>query len=189
MALQWFCVPNHYNSFPLEIKECVMGTIIYWKKEGSITDDTQTLLGVLPQESIGLIGFGYGGLVAWNVALQAPHRVSRLILMGTIPEKKYIPKRLLFLLTYMPMPILLRWRGAWTLSRLQSILREFPQEEPMLPTLWLLAQDDPFHDWKDVVFPSWIYVQFDTYTTKSMKKSDDWRKKTKVFLEEKAELR
>ena len=152
-------------------------------------EDTHTVLSVLPNEEVGLIGIGYGGLVAWNVSLQDPHKVKKLILIGTIPQKKYIPSRFIFLLRWTPQKILLLWRGTWTLSRLRSIEQYFPKEEPRLPTLWLLAIDDPFHHWKNAELPKWSSVVFDTYTIEKMQSSNEWIKKTKVFLEENSKLR
>ena len=183
MNNQWYCVSNHYNSFPSEINDSLGGLRIYWKKKGDIVQDAMHVLSFLPAEAVDLAGFGYGGLVVWWLSLHHPQRVNRLILIGSIPQKRFFAIGLRFLLRWFPRSMLISWRGEWAISRLESILLFFPKAETKVPTLWLLDEDDPFHNWKRETLPNWTYVQFVLFKGSAVSEIEDWRKKTKVFLE------
>lgn len=156
----WVCVPNHYNSFPAFIQRSVCGHVHTWNGTGDIATDGTKLLSSLPREPVGLIGYSYGGLVAWWVSLVAPHRIRELIILGSVPHKKHIPRRLTWVCRTVPPFMMLWWRNRRVLSRLYSVCRDVPTDPPTVPTKWLLGTRDPYHDWKKSELPDWHRVFF-----------------------------
>ena len=160
MAEKWVCVPNHCNVFPEGIPEALDASCVLWEGSGDIRSDGLNLLNQLPPEPVVLVGCGYGGLVAWWVSLYAKERVLRLVLMGTIPSRMYIPFRLRLLLGFFPKRLLLSWRKEEQLSRLYSVHIGIPENPPPVPTLWFLGRNDPFHRWQKEKLPYWSEVEF-----------------------------
>ncbi len=160
MSHEWVCVPNHYNAFPVFIQRSVDGRLYSWSGPGDLASDGEKLLSSLPEKPVGLIGYSYGGLVAWWLSLIAPHRVRELIILGSIPDPKYIPRRLRWMCRLVPPVMMLWWREMDVLSRLYSVCRDFPVDSPKVSTLWLLGKADPFHRWEEREIPNWSQVRF-----------------------------
>ena len=156
----WVCVPNHYNSFPAFIQRSVHGRMLHWEGEGNIPSDGMKLLATLPKEPVGLIGYSYGGLVVWWVSLFAPERVRTLVVIGSIPRKEYIPKRLVWMSRMIHPTRMYWWRNKTILSRLYSVCHDFPKDPPTVPTHWFLGKSDPYHNWRKKTLPNWSQVDF-----------------------------
>ena len=141
-------VPDHCNRFPNMAKEKLSFRPLYWTEGKSIFEDGISILNHLPAEPVVLIGFRYGGLVAWWVSLVAPHRIQRLIIVGSIPSLVYFP--LFFRIALqLPIPILRYWRNPQAIERLRSVLRDFPIQNPMVSTVWIWNKEDPHHEWTE----------------------------------------
>lgn len=160
MSHCWVCVPNHYNSFPSFIQKSLNGIQHVWEGNGDIALDGKRLLDALPSYQVSLIGYSYGGLVAWWVCVHAPERIKRLVILGSIFERSHIPKRLRFLGHVVPPSMMTWWRTRAVLSRLYSVCSDIPTRPPIVHTLWLLGKKDPFHDWTHYSFPEWEHVNF-----------------------------
>lgn len=176
MGNGWVCVPNHYNSFPMFIQRSVGGRVHTWQGRGDIAADGKELLSSLPAEPIGLIGYSYGGLVAWWVSLVAPHRVREIVILGSVPHKKHIPLRLRFVCRFVPSNMMLWWRSAGVLSRLYSVCTDIPDKPPNVPTTWFLGLADPYHDWKDRELPVWKHVHFVFHDGEGHPTEQEWRR-------------
>jgi pimeloyl-ACP methyl ester carboxylesterase len=174
MAEKWFCVPNHCNVFPEGIPEALGAVRIFWNGSGDIKSDGRVLLEQLPNEPVVLVGYSYGGLVAWWVSLVAKERVIRLILIGTIPHRRHIPLRLRLLLSVVPSHFLLLWRNKMALSRLNSIRLDVPISPPCTHTLWVLGKNDPFHKWKKSMLPKWSEVEFYLHDGGAVLSHEEW---------------
>ena len=160
MVHGWVCVPNHYNSFPAFIQRSVGAHTYTWSGTGNIASDGEKLLSSLPQEPIGLIGYSYGGLVAWWVSVTAPHRVRELVVLGSVPCKNHIPRRLRWTCRMVPPFMMLWWRDKTVLSRLYSVCHDIPVEAPKVSTTWFLGKNDPYHEWERRKLPCWEKVNF-----------------------------
>ena len=174
MSHDWVCVPNHYNSFPTFIQRSVDGQLHIWDGKGTIASDAKKLLSILPNEPVGLIGYSYGGLVAWWLSLIAPHRIRELIILGSIPFDKCIPLRLKLLCRFVPPFMMLWWRNSYILSRLYSVCRHIPVEPPNVPTKWYLGRSDPYHDWGEIDLPNWYHVKFILHKGGSHPSEQEW---------------
>ena len=118
------------------IQRSVGGRVHRWNGRGDIAADGKELLSSLPTEPTGLIGYSYGGLVAWWVSLVAPHLVRELVILGSVPHKKHIPLRLRSMCRFVPSNMMLWWRDEGVLSRLYSVCTDIPQEPPKVSTTW-----------------------------------------------------
>lgn len=176
MGNGWVCVPNHYNSFPVFIQQSVGARQHMWFGKGDITSDGRALLSSLPNEPIGLMGYSYGGLVSWWVSRIAPHRVRELVILGSIPQKRHIPRRLRWMCRVVPSPMMLWWRDENILSRLYSVCRDLPQEPPQVQTTWFLGKNDPYHHWQRRELPSWGNVHFVVHNGGSYPSEQEWRR-------------
>ena len=78
-----FVFPITIILFPLSSND-LLGGDYTWSGTGDIVSDGKDLLACLPPGPTGLIGYSYGGLVAWWISLVAPHR-GELIILGSIP--------------------------------------------------------------------------------------------------------
>ena len=172
----WVCVPNHYNSFPVFIQRSVGGSLHTWSGTGDIISDGKELLASLPSEPTGLIGYSYGGLVAWWLSLVAPHRVRELVILGSIPHKNHIPRRLSWMCRIVPPFMMLWWRDEGALSRLYSVCRDIPTEPPSAPTKWFLGLLDPYHDWERTQLPNWHHVHFVFHEGGAHPDEQEWRR-------------
>jgi len=111
-----------------------------------------------------LIGFRYGGLVAWWLSLIAPHRIEKLIIVGSIPSLRYFPRIFQIALRW-PFSLLCYWRNRAELERLHSVLCDFPLQPPPIPTIWIWSREDSYHTWSehDCIFTdvNWRIVDTD----------------------------
>ena len=139
-------VPDHCNRFPNMAKEKLSFLPLYWMHGRSIFEDGISVLHRLPTEPVVLIGFRYGGLVAWWVSLIAPHRIKKLIVVGSIPSLAFFPLSFRIALQ-LPLSLLQYWRSPQAIERLRSVLRDFPLQNPVVPTVWTWNREDPYHRW------------------------------------------
>ena len=58
-----------------------------------MAQDAIAFIQALGHEQVDVLGFSIGGMVAQEVALQAPHLVRKMILAGTSPEAGVNPQR------------------------------------------------------------------------------------------------
>ena len=174
MSHGWVCVPNHYNSFPSFIQRSVDGHVHTWEGTGDIASDGRRLLSSLPREPVGLIGYSYGGLVAWWVSIVAPDRIRELIILGSIPHRKHIPHRLRWVCRTIPSCMMLWWRDESVVSRLYSVCRDIPIESPKVPTKWFLGERDPYHKWDRNELPQWYHVIFVLHGGETHPTEQEW---------------
>ena len=104
-----------------------------------------------------LVGFSFGGLLAWHMACIDPTRFRGLVLIGTLPSLDSFPKGLALqakLLPYLPdafFEALYARKHNWTtaplpsrqqlLRRLKAIREGFPSGPPLLPVLFIYGSD------------------------------------------------
>ena len=147
-----FALPPYHNRFPNAAVDAVYTPIFL--EEPALFREAISLRYRLDADKYSLVGWSYGGLVAWMHALCFPDRVTSLTLIGTIPslDKAHWRYRCLQpLLSFMP---------GIKAQRLSSMATEFPSLAPNVPTRWFLGKDDPFHDWQAQHLPVWEHVLF-----------------------------
>ena len=152
--MSYFALPPYHNRFPatqvgVAIKRLPL-------QEAGLFREAVLLRHRLPLEPYALMGWSYGGLVAWLHALCYPQSVSSLILIGTIPDLDmahwhYKLAR--------PVLRIFPWSSI-NIRRLVSMASDFPAVPPKVPTRWFLGADDPFHDWYQAKLPVWKGVDF-----------------------------
>ena len=146
-----YLLPTYHNHFP----QICGGERVFLEK-GNLIEEAQSLSRRLPQQPIRLMGWSYGGLVAWMYALREPSRVHSLFLLGSIPRLSDATTRFrmsVSILSMLPRKNIL-------MQRLCSIKEDFPTYPPPVPTYWFLGTKDPFHEWRMEKLPIWKGVCF-----------------------------
>ena len=140
---------------------------------GDIESDGRRLLDSLPDRRVCLIGYSYGGLVAWWLSIHAPERIERLVILGSIFEKSHIPKRLR-LLCLLPSWMMTWWRSSVVLSRLYAVCSDIPLVAPRVPAEWWLGEKDPYHSWRERKLPKWEDVDFVFHRAGAYPTEEEW---------------
>jgi pimeloyl-ACP methyl ester carboxylesterase len=125
---------------------------------GGIEEGARELLQAHPLEEGILVGFSYGGLLAWQMTLLEPGRFKGLVLVGTLPSLGAFPAHMALQAKLLPLlpgrlfDVLYAFRHrrqetaglpskTVLLSRLRSILGGFPNRPPGVVTLWIYGLD------------------------------------------------
>ena len=146
-----YLLPTYHNHFP---QNCG-GERIFLEK-GNLIEEAQLLSQRLPREPVRLLGWSYGGLVAWTYALRAPSRVHSLYILGSIPRLCDASWRFHLSTWFLSQ---LSFSHLW-IQRLCSIKKDFPTSLPSVPVHWYLGKKDPFHHWKRDMLPTWEGINF-----------------------------
>lgn len=147
-------------------------------QHSSIRQNAKALVNAMPVERFLILGISFGGLVGWTAANLHPHKVSGLITLGTLPAKSFLRRRILLgglLFRYLPSSLFTLWyhrkmeiilsremfisqhvfqilselpsKSVWY-QRILAIAKEFPMDSPVVKTLWMWGENDPYVHWK-----------------------------------------